>query len=109
MWSAAACRRLSSFGGLAMQYKFPGRRKSVSPSTALRVNKLPDSKRARQFFSAARGSSLGYVKVNGSVRRVILRVVHRLHHQAVGTWLEVVHFHLHPDGNHGISLLDEFI
>src|SRR3984893_9230010 len=102
MWSAAACRRFSSLHGLTIQYKHPGSRKSGSLLSHSKMS-------ARKFPISATAPSLRYVKVHAAVRRMILRAVDGLHHQAVGTRLQVVYFYFHSYGDHGISLLDEII
>src|SRR5260370_1343759 len=71
--------------------------------------RLPHSKMCAAVLQGWGNPSLHYVKVHDSVGCMIFRTVDGLHHQAVGTRLQVIHFYLQTNGDHRISLLDEIL
>jgi len=66
-------------------------------------------------FANRRGSgakmqrSIGNVEINRPIRRLMIRAVRRLHHQAITSRREVLHLHHQAARNHRISFPNEII
>src|SRR6266849_5520989 len=82
--------------------------KCYSPKSGVACSQLP-SGRGPECRRSSRNASIRHVKIRGAVWRVITSSVDRLHYQAIGAWLQIFHFHLQPDGNHGTPFLNEVI
>src|SRR5437879_9396611 len=52
---------------------------------------------------------LADIEIHRTIRRIVLRGIHSLQHQAVRAGLQVIHLYFHPDRYHGISLLDKIV